>query len=140
MPYFIDTNIFLRTLHKENEKIFLECITFLKSIKENQLEAATGSVVLAEVAWTLHSFYKFSKVKIIEGLHGIAGISGLKIIDNYNDLLAIEIFEKFNIKFTDALIASNENIYTRKMTVVSYDRDFNKLPILHKEPGEIKIK
>ncbi len=137
MLYFIDTNIFLRALHKENEKLFRESISLLTSIKENKIEAYTATVVLTEVVWTLSSFYKISKGKIIEGLTGIINLSGLKIMDQYNQLRALELYEKHSIKYIDALIASNEDIYTKKLIVVSYDRDFDKLKIIRKEPGEI---
>lgn len=140
MRYFIDTNIFIRILHKENEKLFHECLTLLKVIKENKIEAFTGTVVLSEVAWTLGSFYNISKAKIIEGLRGIININGLKIQDNYNQSLALTLFEKHSIKYIDALIASNEEIYTKKMTAISYDRDFDKLPVIRKEPKDILAK
>lgn len=136
MQYFIDTNIFIRALHKENERLFLECITLIKSIKENQIEAVTGTVVLTEIVWTLSSFYKINKAKIIEGLQGIINIRGLKIIDNYNQNLALHLFEKHPIKYIDALIASSENIYSKKVTIVSYDQDFDKLGVIRKEPLE----
>lgn len=137
MRYFIDTNIFIRVLHKENEKLFHECFSFLKSVKENKIEAYTGTVVLTEVVWTLSSFYKISKAKIIEGLRGIINISGLKITDNYNQSLALTLFEKHSIKYIDAFIASIEEVSAKKMIVVSYDRDFDKLPVIRQEPKDI---
>lgn len=137
MGYFIDTNIFIRVLHKENEKLFRECLLLLQSIKENKIEAYTGTIVLTEVVWTLSSFYKISKAKIIEGVRGIINISGLKITDIYNQNLALTLFEKHSVKFIDALIASIEEVYTKKMIVVTYDRDFDKLPVIRKEPKDI---
>ncbi|OGG20374.1 hypothetical protein A3D03_06020 [Candidatus Gottesmanbacteria bacterium RIFCSPHIGHO2_02_FULL_40_13] len=140
MRYFIDTNIFIRVLHKENEKLFQECLLLLQSIKENEVEAFTGTVVLTEVVWTLSSFYKISKAKIIEGVRGIININGLKVLDNYNQSLALTLFEKHSIKYIDALIASNEEVFTKKMTIVSYDRDFDKLPVNRQEPKDILAK
>lgn len=137
MRYFIDTNIFLRSLHKENPKIFSDCIMLVAAIKENKIDAYTGTIVLTEVAYTLKTFYHFEKDKIIEGLQGIINISGLKILDSYDQNLALNIFEKHSIKYIDALIASNEEIYTRKMTIISYDSDFDKLKILRKEPSQV---
>lgn len=137
MEYFIDTNIFIRVLHKENEKLFRECLLLLQSIKENKIEAYTGTVVLTEVVWTLSSFYKISKAKIIEGLRGIININGLKILDNYKQSLALTLFEKHSVKYIDALIASNKDIYSKKICIVSYDSDFDKLKVLRREPKEV---
>ncbi|MBI3379420.1 PIN domain-containing protein [Candidatus Gottesmanbacteria bacterium] len=137
MQYFIDTNIFLRSLYKENPKIFNECVDFIKAIKEKRLDAYTGTIILTEVVYTLKSFYNFEKYKIIQGLQGIINISGLKILDNYNQLLALDLYEKYSIKYVDALIASMSEVYDKEMIVVSYDRDFDKLPILAFTPGEV---
>lgn len=137
MIYFIDSNIFIRTLHKENEAVFLECLSLLKSIKENRIEAYTGTVVLAEVMWTLSSFYKINKAKTAQGLRAILNISNLKITDDYQHFMALELYEKYSVKYIDSLIASNKQILAKKMTVVSYDRDFDKLKIIRKEPREI---
>jgi predicted nucleic acid-binding protein len=137
MRYFIDSNIFIRTLHKENEKSFLECVSLLKSIKKNRIDACTGTVVLAEIAWTLRSFYQIEKTIISAGLRSILNINGIRIIDNYNHNTALDIYEKYSIKYIDALIASIDDVFSKKMTIVSYDRDFDKLKVLRKEPGEI---
>src|SRR3990172_13127040 len=94
MLYFIDSNIFLRALHKENKKFFLDCVRLLKNIKENRIKAYTSSIVLAEVVWTLQSFYGIEKDKIISGLKGITSLNGLKITDNYNNVLALDIWQK----------------------------------------------
>lgn len=110
---------------------------FIKAIKENGLDAYTGTIVLTEVAYTLKSFYNLEKQKIIQGLHGIINISGLKILDNYDQNLALELYEKHSIKYIDALIASTDEIFSKEMTVVSYDRDFSKLPVLTLEPSEV---
>lgn len=139
MYYFIDTNIFLRAFHKENEKSFLECVTFLKAVKENQFEAQTATIVLTEVVWTLNSFYKISKGKIIEGLQSIVNMNGLKIIDTYNHSFALQLFERYSVKYIDALIASISPIIDKEMTVVTYDRDFDKLKVLRQEPSGISL-
>ncbi len=140
MQYFIDTNIFLRVIIKNDQKQFDECVIFLTALKSNQFDAFTGTVVLAEIVWQLTSFYAVPKKEIIRRIRSLQGINGLNIIDNYNQTLALEIFEKYSIKYIDALIASNEDIYTKKMTIVSYDRDFDKLPVIRKEPKDILAK
>lgn len=137
MLYFIDSNIFLRALHKENEQSYLACVTLLKEIKENRLKAYTGTVVLAEIVWTLSSFYKIEKQKIIESLRGITTLNGLKIIDNYNHMDTLELYEKHSVKYIDALIASDKDIQMKTAIVVSYDRDFDKLSVIRKEPQSI---
>lgn len=139
MVYFIDTNIFIRVLIKEDEKTYADCICFLKLVKNNDIEATTSSAVLAEIVWVLKSFYKFGKGELVKAMKSIVNIGGLKVIETVGANLAVEIFEKNNIKFIDALIASIKEIRNKEWTVVSYDKDFDKLGVLRKEPGEVKF-
>jgi predicted nucleic-acid-binding protein len=137
MRYFIDSNIFLRVLAKDNEKQYHCCVGFLKALKENKIEAYTSTVVLTEVVWTLSSYYQFKKEELIRGFKSIIALRGLKIFDQYDYFKAADLYEKYSIKFIDALIASDQEILEKKIIIVSYDKDFDKLPVIRKEPGEI---
>jgi uncharacterized protein len=134
--YFIDTNIFLRTLVKENEKSFSECFSFLELVKKKKLKACTSFLVLAEVNWTLGSFYKFSKDETIRAIKSIVNLKNLKICDGCAFQSAVALYEAHNIKFVDALIASNFAVQKRKAIIVSYDKDFDKLEATRIEPGK----
>jgi predicted nucleic-acid-binding protein len=137
MIYFIDTNIFLRVLVKESEETFKVCEQVLGLIRQDKIQVFTSTIVLSEIDWVLEIFYKFPKEKVIEGLSSILRLKNLKIIDKFDLFLAIEIYEKFPVKFIDALIASNPQIFQKKVIVVSYDRDFDKIGIKRKEPKKI---
>lgn len=135
--YFIDTNIFLRTLLRDEEEKFRDCLEFLNKVKRGEIKVFTSILILAEINWTLLRFYKFPKEKVIEGLNSIIKLKNLKIINKFNANLAMETYEKFPIKFIDALISSNPQIYQKKVIVVSYDKDFDKIKIIRKEPKQI---
>ena len=137
MKYFIDTNIFLRLLIKEDEKTYSQCYKLLSAIKTNQIKAVTSSITLAEIVWTLLSYYKFPKRKVVQVVKSILNLKELKIIDAYNPLVSLELFDKYTVKYIDTLIASVKEIADKKWIVVSYDRDFDKLAIDRKEPHEI---
>src|SRR3989344_6766914 len=123
---FIDTNIFLRTLIKEDKESFKDCFQLLQNIKTNKLKGITSSVVLSETAWTLLSYYKFSKLEVVKALRSIVNLRGLSIVDKFQHEIAISLYEKNSIKFIDALIASNPDIFSKQWTVISYDHDFDK--------------
>ncbi|OGG00592.1 hypothetical protein A3D78_02325 [Candidatus Gottesmanbacteria bacterium RIFCSPHIGHO2_02_FULL_39_14] len=137
MIYFIDSNVFLRLLIIDNKKQYNDCFSFIEAIKQNKFDAITNTLVLAEIVWTLLSFYKIPKEKVIEGIKGIVQLRGLKIIDSYNQLLALKLYEIYSIKYIDSLIASSEGISNKKICIVSYDTDFDKLRLLRKEPGQV---
>jgi len=137
MIYFVDTNIFLRTLVKEDEKSFRECYLFLDLIKKRKISAFTFSLVVAEIDWVLESFYKFDRSEVIRTLDSILRLRGLKIIDRVNPKLALKIFRDKNVKFIDTLIASNPAIFQKKVIVVSYDKDFDKIGVKRMEPARL---
>ena len=135
--YFIDSNIFLRTIVQENQKVFKDCRSFLQLIKGNQIKAYTCGLVLAEVLWVLSSYYHIKKPGLIEALESILNLRGLRVIDKIDYLAAEKIYEKYNVKFIDAVIASIITADSTKWLIVSYDKDFDKIGIIRKEPGKI---
>lgn len=137
--YFLDSNIFLRLLTADNEKMLLECVQLIEKIKLGQIKVVTSNFVLAEIVWTLGSTYKFDKTKISDAVKVILNLSSLKIDDNCDTVTALEFYTSKPVKYIDALIASNHDIQLKKMIVVSYDKDFDKLGIKRLEPKDVRI-
>ena len=137
MKYFIDTNIFIRVLEHEDKKIFDECYKILNLVKDSKIKACISTTVLAEIVWVLDSVYNEPKSKISKCIDGIVKLNNLKIKDEFNLSKTIDLFTNNSVKFIDALISSNSEIQSKKMTVVSYDRDFDKLGVIRKEPSQI---
>lgn len=137
MKYFLDTNIFLRTLNPtDSPKAHKECLKFVSLIEDNKIKAITSNLVLSEVVWTLKRFYKFPKERIINAMYSIYNLK-IPFNNNFQTQVAIEMFQMNSVKFIDAQIASIPEIKDKKWTVVSYDKDFDKLKVKRKEPGEI---
>lgn len=136
--YFIDTNIFLRIIVKENKKAYSECVELLRLVEQRKIVTVTSHLVLAEIVWTLSSYYKFSRREISEVLEGIQNINNLKIIDGYKPQVALKLYANSNAKYIDCLIASIPLIHSKKWTVISYDKDFDKIGIVRLEPKQIK--
>lgn len=137
MNYFLDTNIFLRILIKEDKKTFNDCFCLFKLIKEAKIKVCASGLILTEITWVLKKFYKFSKEDIIKVLKGILNLRGLKFIESVNIQKAIELYSKNNIKFVDCLISSNKYISNKKIKIISYDKDFDKIKVIRVEPAEV---
>lgn len=137
MKYFVDTNVFLRTLVKEDADSFNDCVKFLRGVKENKWPAVSAPIVLAEAAWTLGSYYRFPKAAVIKGIQSIINIRGLAIGGDHQMADALDLYGNNSIKFIDAMIASIPQIRKHEWTVVSYDHDFDVVDCLHKEPGDM---
>jgi predicted nucleic-acid-binding protein len=136
MKYFIDTNVFLRFLVADDVRSYECCKEFLEAVEGKRFKASTSSLVFAEMAWVLQSFYQFPRTKISEALNLLAH-KGLIFDDRFDLLRAIGLYQSHGIKFVDALLGSNPLIRERKMNIVSYDADFDKLNIKRVEPQEV---
>lgn len=137
LKYFLDSNIFLRPVVKDDLKKVKECEELFGEIKRGKARAFTSNLILAEIVWTGLKFYKIKKGELIQALKGILDFKNLKIVDNFDPRLAIEIYEKLPIKFIDALIVSNPKIFKKEITIISYDEDFDKIDIKRKEPKDV---
>ena len=135
--YFLDSNIFLRPIIKDDIQKVRDCERVFEKIKKGEIRAFTSNLILAEIIWTGLKFYEIKKEELIKVLKGILDFKNLKIVDNFNSRLAIEIYERKPIKFIDALIASNPSIFKKETKVISYDKDFDKLRIIRIEPKEL---
>lgn len=136
--YFIDTNIFLRTLVLENPQITRESAAVLMLIKNGAIKAYTNDLVIAEINWVLRQVYLTSKEQRIKSIKGIIKLKNLKIVTETDFLLGLNLYEQYNIKFIDALIATNRLIQKRQAIIVSYDKDFDKIKgIKRLEPKQI---
>lgn len=134
--YFIDTNIFLRALINDDEKKFVEVIALLEGIKNNRYKAYSSSLVLAEIVWTLLSFYKLQKSDVIKAVDSIVNLNGLQFLENQEVTKSLNLYKKHNVKYTDCLICSGLS-NTKNWEIVSYDTDFDKLGMHRIEPKEI---
>jgi predicted nucleic acid-binding protein len=135
--YFLDSNIFLRPIVKDDLQKVKECENLFEKIKKGELKVFTSNLVLAEIVWVCSSFYEIRKEAILKILKSILKFKNLKIIDKFDTFLAIELFENYNVKFIDALIASNPAIFKKEVVVVSYDKEFDKIGVKRIEPRKI---
>lgn len=135
--YFLDTNIFLRLLVKDDPKKFKDCVNLFLKVREGKVCAVTSAIVLAEIVWTGTKFYKISKQEITEALRGVFKFKHLRISDEVDLLEAVSFYEEYNVKFADCLIASHNVVQKNGAVIISYDRDFDKMKIKRIEPKDL---
>ncbi|PIS38820.1 MAG: hypothetical protein COT34_01700 [Candidatus Nealsonbacteria bacterium CG08_land_8_20_14_0_20_43_11] len=135
--YFIDSNVFLRPIVKDDQKKLSDCEKFFKQIEKFGPISFISDAVLAEIAWVLRSFYKLERETIAGSLVRIINIKNIRILNGFKAREAIDLYQKHSIKFVDALIASHPKIQSKKMVVISYDKDFDKLGVKRQTPGEV---
>lgn len=121
MASLIDTNIltaFLTGNKPHADKI-------AKLFKNQEKELVITDLALAELVWVLQSYYKISKLDIVNKLEGILSLE--KVIQNLKlNRLALSYFKNYNIDYIDAYhIAFCE--YHNLESIYSLDKDFDKV-------------
>lgn len=134
---FVDTNIFLRVIVKDDPQKATECEAVIDAIRRDRIRAVTSHLVLAEFVWTCLSFYKISKSEVVKLARGILAINHLALSDTFDTLQAITLYEAHRVKFIDALIAAHDAIALRGIVVLSYDKDFDALEVPRIEPQKL---
>lgn len=134
--YYLDTNIFIRFFIRDNKKMSSDCANLMSAVRQGEVDARTSALTLAEVQWVLGSFYSFPKAQVIRALKIIAPLSE-SFADIPRSVDAVSLYEMHSTKFVDALIASHRCVQSGKTTVISYDKDFDKIGVKRVEPAAL---
>lgn len=118
---FVDTNVFLRFLLKDDEKKAQNARHLLAKALKGEILLRTSELVVAEMVWTLESFYKIPKAEIQEKIQVILQSEGLEVPNRNLLLLALLAYKELNVDFIDAYNAhwARANSLSR---FLSYDR------------------
>jgi len=123
-PLFVDTNVFLRLLTGDNADMQAESFQLFARAAAGDVRLWTSQLVLAELAWTLRSFYQMPGPQIARTLRGVLDLQGVSIEPRAVLHAAVDLLESRNVGFADALFAAE--IQARGQSrICSYDRDFD---------------
>ena len=103
---FADTNLFLRYLTNDVPKQAGAVEALLHSAAQGKTALVTTSLVIAEIIWTLESFYKLSREEIKNRVLAILHTPGLQVTDADLVLHAIVWYAEKNVDFIDAYNAA----------------------------------
>ena len=121
---FIDTNIFLRYLTKDDASKYDKCREIFKKCVEGKLELVTSVIVIAELIWTLLSYYKVQKADVIEKISILVSTDNLYIPDKDIITDALVLYSRKSIDYIDAYNAVFMRHYGFE-EIYSYDEDFD---------------
>lgn len=124
--YFIDTNIFIRYMTRDDPQKAEACRHLLERAKRNEVELFTSETVIAEIVFVLSSkrLYNLPPKQIQERLQPILALPMLKMQNKRTVQRALAIYAQNQIDFEDALsIAEME--HRKILQIYSYDTDFD---------------
>ena len=103
---FADTNLFLRYLTNDVPAQADLVESLLHRAAKGKVNLITTSMVIAEIVWTLESYYELDKKEIQTMILGILNTDGLEVIDSDLILQAIVHYTDKNVDFIDAFNAA----------------------------------
>src|SRR5215813_755433 len=123
---FLDTNILLRYLTRDDEHKAQKALSLLTRIEQNQEKVITSSLVIFETIFTLQSFYRVPRQQIKELILPIIALRGLQLPDKPVYQQAFDLYISKNISFADAYNAAY--MLTEQISAIySWDTDFDKI-------------
>jgi uncharacterized protein len=104
--FFVDTNLFLRYLTNDVPAQADSVESLLQRALKGKVHLVTTGMVIAEIVWTLESYYELDKKEIQMMVLGILNTEGLDVIDSDLLLQAIIPYADKNVDFIDAYNAA----------------------------------
>jgi predicted nucleic-acid-binding protein len=103
---FIDTNLFLRFLTNDIPAQADQVEALLRRAAKGEIQLVTTSLVIAEIVWTLESYYRVPKSEIQDKVLAILNTPGLEV-DGADLLLQAAVwYAEKNTDFIDAVNAA----------------------------------
>src|SRR5882762_7723736 len=136
---FLDTNIILRYLTRDDEAKAQACFDLFQRVAEGKETLITTELIIAEVAYVLASSknYHLSHEDIRARLLPILMLRGLHVAQKQVCVRALEIYAlSAKLDFEDAFsIAFMER--RKVLGIYSYDTDFDNLPDITRQEPEV---
>jgi predicted nucleic acid-binding protein len=126
---FLDANILLRYLTRDDVVKADACYALLQRVRSGQEEITTCEAVIAEVVYVLSSpaIYRIGREDIRARLLPILALPGLKLPHKRTYLQALELYVAHpRLDFEDALIVAHME-RQHVGALLSYDRDFDRV-------------
>jgi len=103
---FADSNLFLRYLTNDIPQDADAVERLFRQAVAGELTLVTNALVLAEIIWTLESFYHLPRPDIKQRVLAILNTPGLEVVDGDLALQAVVWYAERNVDFIDAFNAA----------------------------------
>ncbi len=118
---FVDTNVFLRFLTNDDPVKAKRAEALFRDAVRGKVALTTSLLVIAEIVWTLESFYGLEKQEVASKVEKILNTPNLECTEASFILIALDLYVHHNIDFIDAYHAVH--MKERGLThILTYDR------------------
>jgi len=133
---FVDTNVFLRFLMRDDPVKAEDRRALFQRAEQGELDLVVNDLVVAELIWTLRSYYRLPKQEVVDSVREILAMRSIRVPRKAVLLEGLAVYEQFNVDYIDAYNALDSR---RKGVerVCSYDEDFDSLGVVRVEPKNV---
>lgn len=124
---FIDTNVWLRFLLRDQEKQSRWSYRLIESVEEGKIRPYTSAIVLLELHYVLSKVYQVAPDKVQKIIKDILSTRNLVVVNKTDFKKAFLWQQKYQLKLSDCLIASN---FPPNCALVTWDKEMTKLKFL----------
>jgi len=129
----IDSNVFLRFLTTDKEKMPKSLLTFFSKLENGETKVFCLDLVFFQVIFVLKSFYKVEKEEIINKMLNLLSFECLYMKDKRVIERTLEMWRNHPGDIIDCYIGANMEKSGEK-EIVSYDKKIEKLCLQRIEP------
>lgn len=131
--YWVDANVLLRFLTGEPEPMAERAARLMRQAERGEVLLILTPLVVAEVVWTLKSFYRRPYDEIARVLVPLLSADGVETQEREILIRALELARNKNVDFSDAVLAVQADRHGEP--VCTFDEDFKRLPGVWILPG-----
>ena len=125
---FVDTNIFLRYLTKDDPQKAPACLALFQKAQQNRVRLTTSESVIAETVYLLSSkkVYRLQPQEVKRRLAPLLHLRALKIEHKDTIITALDLYGAYNMDFEDCLSVAHMERQQLK-EIYSYGQDFDQV-------------
>lgn len=106
---WLDTNIVLRFLIRDHEQYFLAAKDLFAKAEKGELFLLIHPLTMAELVWTMESFYEYDKKEIVNTLLGFIDAKGIEVLEKEITRKALIDYTEKNVDYLDSYLAAYAN-------------------------------
>ena len=126
--FFADANVFLRYLTGDVPEQAAAVERLLRRAEKGNVVLHTNVLVMAEIVWTLGSFYKLSRPEIRDKVLAMLNTAGLSVENSGLVAPVVSLFADRNVDFVDAYNALRMPAHGLEQMVTFDTRHGSRLP------------
>lgn len=123
----IDANVILRYLTDEPPDQAEAVARLLGNASAGTVVLTVDEIVVAEVVWTLKSYYRMTRAEIVDVMLRFLASKGISCQDAEIVFRALVLLAEKNLDFADALLCARM-LSDGDPQIYSFDHDFDRVP------------